>query len=37
MKKLLFLYDLFIISGEHNNVYARHFYELNGFELDEDF
>ena len=68
MKKLLFLYDLFVIPNErnkqigdrlidrakqlagdigasmimlqthkHNNVYARHFYELNGFELDEDF
>ena len=68
MKKLLFLYDLFVIPSErnkqigdrlidrakqlardigasmimlqthkHNNVYARHFYELNGFELDEDF
>lgn len=22
---------------KHNNVYARHFYELNGFELDKDF
>ncbi len=68
MKKLLFLYDLFVIPSErnkqigdhlidrakqlardigagmimlqthkHNNVYARRFYELNGFELDEDF
>jgi len=36
-EKLPFLYDLFVIPGEHNNVYARHFYKLNGFELDEDF
>ena len=24
-------------THKHNNVYARHFYELNGFKLDEDF